>query len=161
MYEITFKDTKVELKGFNYSKTYDGCLEGHPMYISWHMLRELWEKMQDTDNGLVFVHQGVVMDADKLNVIEHFDNNRIVLDYVNNVLRQNPYLSKDKDNHPFIELKRWKYEAEFTMGYEHLLTMIWFDDEMDASMSLKEIIEEKTRNIEYMKHSIFFDLDNL
>lgn len=138
-------------------QTYSGCLEGHPMYISWHLLKDTWEQMK-SEEGLILVHQGEVISPDKLNEIEHFECERDISEYVRE-LRNNP--PDENKEHPFIELKRTKYVAHFHIGYEYLLTMIWYDDEMDMTKPLKDVLETVTKNIEYKKYCQFFDLDNL
>lgn len=154
---IQFKDTEARLSSFHYMETYSGWLEGHPMYASWRILKELWNQLQKEED-LVFVHQGEVVSPEKLNDIEHFESDRAISQYVRELRDSNP--EKEKI-HPFIELKRAKYVAHFNIGYEYLLTMVWFDDEMDMTKPLKDVLESVTKNIEYKKYCKFFDLDNL
>ena len=157
MTTIQFKDTEATLKSFHYMETYSGCLEGHPMYISWRLLKEMWNQL-NKEEGMVFVHQEEVMSPDRLNKIEQFENERIITKYVREL--HNGYPEETKD-HPFIILKRAKYVAHFNIDYEYLLAMVWYNDEMDASKSLREVIESVTKNIEYRKHCKFVDLGNM
>ena len=157
MTTIWFKDTEATLQSFHYMETYGGCLEGHPMYISWRLLTETWNQLQKEDD-LVFIHQGEVMSPDRLNEIERFGNERAFSEYVRGLRNGNPWELKD---HPFIVLKRSKYVAHFHIDYEYLLTMVWYDDPMDTNKPLKEFLESVTKNIEYKKHCKFFDLVNL
>ena len=83
---IQFKDTEATLESFHYMDTYSGFLEGHPMYASWHLLKDLHE-MMEKEEELIFVHKGEVISAEKLNEIEHFDEAWQVKEYVNEVLR--------------------------------------------------------------------------
>ena len=118
--------------------------------------------MMEREEELIFVHKGEVISAEKLNEIEHFDEAWQVKEYVNEVLRPNNlFWPTDSDNWPFIVLGRGKYVAHFHSDIEHLLTMVWYDGDIDTAKPLKEIIEEKTRSIEYKKHCKFFDIDNL
>lgn len=157
---IQFKDTEATLESFHYMDTYSGFLEGHPMYASWHLLKDLHE-MMEKEEELIFVHKGEVISAEKLNEIEHFDEAWQVKEYVNEVLRPNNlFWPTDSDNWPFIVLGRGKYVAHFHSDIEHLLTMVWYDGDIDTTKPLKEIIEEKTRSIEYKKYSKFVDLSD-
>lgn len=158
MNTIQFKDTEVTLESFHYMETYSSFLEGHPVYASWYLLKDL-HGMLKKEEELIFVHKGEVISAEKLNEIEHFDNEWKVNEYIGEVLMPNGlFWPKDSDNWPFIVLGRGKYVAHFHFDREHLLTMVWYDGYMDTTKPLKKIIEEKTKNIEYKKYSKFVDL---
>lgn len=160
MAKIRFRDTDATLASFHFSGTYSSVLEGHPMYVSWTFLKRLYETMKKGED-LIFVHQGEVVSAEKLNEIEHFDDEEKIRDYIWKMRFPSRDGNPSEAKHQFIELGRGRYEAHFHIGYEYLLTIVWFDDTIDVFRPLNEIIEEKTRNIEYKKYCKFYDLDNL
>lgn len=161
MHTIQFKDTEAILEGFSYSQTYKGWLEGHPMYVSWHLLREL-SGLMERDKSVIFVHQGELVNADRLNEIEHFESDKLVSQYIDEVMRPNGvFWPKDSDNFPYIVLKKGRYIADFHINHEQLLTVIWYDDEIDINKPLIALIERKVKDIEYTKYCSHIDYDDM
>lgn len=58
-------------------------------------------------------------------------------------------------------LKRFVYKLEARTDWEHRLELVWYDDEIPEAVSLKDYIQQKTKNINFYPNCSCFDLDNL
>ena len=57
-------------------------------------------------------------------------------------------------------LKPFCYSIYAYSDWEHRLKVVWHDDDIPSTMSLKDYIQKKIQNIEFQTTCLFFDLDN-
>ena len=155
MESILFKDKSARLISFHIVPTFDGYLEGHPMLMSWSVLRKDWERMKREKDFILLLDRKIAS-LDTLEAKEEFYKDEQEWYYSNkDIIRQ-----YQPNNHecisPFIVLGCNSITACFEAfdgdDYLQYLTLQWYEKTIDVTLPLKEIVEQKTSKIESCRH---------
>lgn len=129
-------------------------LEGHPMYVSWLLLREEFVKMNANKDYHLIIN-GKVITSRWLYSKEQFDKGQGEWHDINREIMSDYMLYGSKYDSPFIVLGNYTYQAEFELWKDdiiHSLTLQWYSKTLDVENSISSIVGDITKSICFYKY---------